>query len=38
MAEIKLIQAFMIVLATCKNAEVLFKNEDAQVIRIFLSL
>ena len=36
--KIKLIQAFMVVLVTCKNEEDLFKNEGARVVTISLSL
>ena len=36
--KIKLIQAFMVVLVTCKNEEDPFKNEGPRVVRTDLSL
>ena len=36
--KIKLIQAFMVVLVTCKNGDDLFKNEGSRVVTISLTL
>ena len=36
--KIKLIQAFMVVLVTCKNEEDPFKNEGARVVKTDLTL